>query len=155
MYTCNTFIIQATVATIVNYDRNKFIHLNHTQTRGKSYWRARLSTVDLFVLTSFDQLLFILKILFTFFTKQATLTRTSTVLSPPPQLVFLAQTQLTLWLGQNKTNIMRLNWYYYTSCKFFSVRNAPAYSSRVKILRQKRKTKANDISLCKANFLSL
>jgi hypothetical protein len=31
----------------------------------ESYWRAKLSTVDLSVLTSLDQLLFILKILFT------------------------------------------------------------------------------------------
>jgi hypothetical protein len=39
-----------------------------------------LSTVDLLVLTGLDQLLFILKIFFTFFTKQATLMRRSTVL---------------------------------------------------------------------------
>jgi hypothetical protein len=32
---------------------------------GKSYWRGRLCTVDLLVLTSADQLLFMLKILFT------------------------------------------------------------------------------------------
>ncbi len=53
----------------------------------KSYWRRRLSTVDLHVLTSSDQLLFILKILFTSFTKQATLMWRSTVvtvLSLPP-----------------------------------------------------------------------
>ncbi len=35
-----------------------------------------------------DQLLFLLKILFTFLTKQATLMRRLTVLSLPPQLVF-------------------------------------------------------------------
>ncbi len=35
-----------------------------------------------------EQFLFIVKILFTFFTKQATLIRRSTVLSLPPQLVF-------------------------------------------------------------------
>jgi len=34
---------------------------------GKSYWRARLSTVDLLVLTSINQLLFTMKILFTFY----------------------------------------------------------------------------------------
>ncbi len=56
---------------------------------GKAYWRGRLSTVDLLVLTSLDQLLFILKILFTYVTKQAaTLMRRSTVLSLPLQLVF-------------------------------------------------------------------
>ena len=52
---------------------------------GKSYWGGRLSTVDLLVLTSLCQLVFILKILFSFFTKQATLMRSSTVLSLPPQ----------------------------------------------------------------------
>ncbi len=55
-------------------------------------WRSgqgRLSTVDLLVLTSLHQLLLMLKILFTFFTKQPTLIRRSTVLSLPPQLVFL------------------------------------------------------------------
>jgi hypothetical protein len=45
--------------------------------------------VDHPVLTSLHQLLFILKILFTFFTIQATIFRSSDVLSLPPQLVFL------------------------------------------------------------------
>ncbi len=50
---------------------------------------GRISTVDLLVLTSLDQLLFILKIFFfTFFTKQATSMRKPTVLILPPQLVF-------------------------------------------------------------------
>jgi hypothetical protein len=40
-------------------------------------------------LTSLDQLVFILKILFTSFTKQGTLMRRSTVLSLPTQLAFL------------------------------------------------------------------
>ncbi len=43
----------------------------------------------------FNQLLFILQILFTFFTKQATLMRRSTVLSLPPQLVFPASAFIT------------------------------------------------------------
>ncbi len=55
---------------------------------GKSYWRGRLSTVYLLVQASLDQLLLILKVLFTFFTKQAILTRRSTVVSLPLQLVF-------------------------------------------------------------------
>jgi hypothetical protein len=55
---------------------------------GKSYNRGRLSTVDLLVPTSSDHLLFILKIFFYIFTKQATLMRWSAVLSLPPQLVF-------------------------------------------------------------------
>jgi hypothetical protein len=49
--------------------------------------RGRLCTVHLLVLTTLDQLLFILKALFTSFTKQATLMRRSTVLSLPLQLV--------------------------------------------------------------------
>jgi hypothetical protein len=47
-----------------------------------------MSTVDLLVLTSLDTLLFTLKILFPFDTKQATLMRRSTVLSLLLQLVF-------------------------------------------------------------------
>jgi hypothetical protein len=47
---------------------------------------GRLSTVDLLVRTNLDQLLHRLKILFTFFLKQATLMRRSTVLNHPPPL---------------------------------------------------------------------
>ncbi len=47
-----------------------------------------LSTVDLLVLASLDQLLFLLEILFIFVTKQATLVRKSTMLSFPLQLVY-------------------------------------------------------------------
>jgi hypothetical protein len=62
--TNETFIVQASL-TIIAYDcPNIFI----VQTTGKSYRRERLSTVDLLVLTSLYQLLFILKILFTFLT---------------------------------------------------------------------------------------
>jgi hypothetical protein len=43
---------------------------------------------DLLVLTSLDPLLFKSEILFTYVTKQATLTKTSSVLSLPSQLVF-------------------------------------------------------------------
>jgi hypothetical protein len=55
---------------------------------GKPYWRGKLNTVDLLVLTSLYQLLFILKILFSYVTKQAALMRRSTVLSLPFQLAF-------------------------------------------------------------------
>jgi hypothetical protein len=55
---------------------------------GKPYWSGRLSIVDLLVLTSLDQQLFTLKILFTFVTKQAKLMRRSTVLSLPVHLIF-------------------------------------------------------------------
>jgi hypothetical protein len=47
-------------------------------------------TVDLLVLTNLDQLLFIIKILFKCFIKQAALLRRLTVLSLPLQLVFPA-----------------------------------------------------------------
>jgi hypothetical protein len=57
-------------------------------TAGKPYRRGRLDTVDLLVLTSLDQVIFILKILFTCSTKQPTLIRRSTGLSFPLQLVF-------------------------------------------------------------------
>jgi hypothetical protein len=51
-----------------------------------------LSTVDLFVLTCLDQLLFDLNILNNFDTKQAALMRMSTVLRLPLQLVFPGRT---------------------------------------------------------------
>ncbi len=57
---------------------------------GKSYWRERLSTVDLLVLTSSDLLLLYWKYYFLSLTNQATLMRRSTVLSLPPLLVFHA-----------------------------------------------------------------
>jgi len=47
------------------------------------YWSGRLCTFDLLVITSFDEVLFILKILFPLFTKQATLTKRSTSLKVP------------------------------------------------------------------------
>jgi hypothetical protein len=47
-----------------------------------------LGTVDVLVLSSTDQLIVILKVLFTFFTKQATFMRRSTVLRLTLQLVF-------------------------------------------------------------------
>jgi len=46
-----------------------------------------VSTIDLLVLTSLDQLIFMLKVLFTFNTKQANLMRGATELSLPLQLV--------------------------------------------------------------------
>jgi hypothetical protein len=59
---------------------------------GKSYRGVELSIADLLVLTSLDQLVFILKILFSYFSKHATLMRISAVLSLPPQLVIPGQT---------------------------------------------------------------
>ncbi len=57
--------------------------------RRKSYWRGRLPTVNLPVLTSLNKLPFILKY-YLLFTKQATLKR-STLLSLPLQTIFLGQ----------------------------------------------------------------
>jgi len=48
----------------------------------------RISTVDLLVLTSLDELFLVLQALFTFLTKQASLTRRSMVPSLPLLLVF-------------------------------------------------------------------
>ncbi len=50
--------------------------------------KGRLSMVDLHEPTSLGQLIFIMKILFIFVTKQAALMRRSVVLSRPLQLVF-------------------------------------------------------------------
>jgi hypothetical protein len=61
--------------------------LSSTQRQGSHTEGVRLSAFDLLVLPSLDQLIFKFKILFSFFTKQATLVR-SAVLSLPPQLVF-------------------------------------------------------------------
>ncbi len=63
---------------------------------GNTSLRGRSSTVHLLVLTGLDQLLLILKKLFTFVTKQVTLMRSSTVLSLSLHLVFPAET-----IGQN------------------------------------------------------
>ncbi len=91
--------------------RNQCLHLDVTHRRknkvifltlprpGKPYWRGRLSTVDLLVLTGLDQLLLIVKILFTFFTNQATLMRRSTVLSFSLRLVFPASPLTRLSVG--------------------------------------------------------
>jgi hypothetical protein len=49
---------------------------------------GRPNTVDLLVLTSLVQLIFIFRVLITFITKQATLIRRSTVLILPLQLLF-------------------------------------------------------------------
>ncbi len=64
--------------------------------------RGRLCTVDLLVLTSLDQHSFIMKILFSSFTKQATLMRRSTVLRLSSGLVF--RDQSNLWSLPPKNN---------------------------------------------------
>jgi len=64
---------------------------------GNPCWRGMLRTVDLLVPTSKDQLLFILKILFTFFTKQAMLMRRSTVLSLPVEIVFPVASRVAIF----------------------------------------------------------
>ncbi len=55
---------------------------------GKPYWRGRLSTIDLLVLTSLDQVLLYCNYYLTFFTKHSTLMRRSTVLILPLKLIF-------------------------------------------------------------------
>jgi hypothetical protein len=55
-----------------------------------------LSTIDLLELTSFYQLLFILKILFTYVTKRAPIMKRSTVLSLLLQLVLSESTKVRL-----------------------------------------------------------
>jgi hypothetical protein len=55
---------------------------------GNPYRRVRNSTIELLVLTSSNQLLLLLKVYFSFFTKQAILTRRSTVPSLPFQQEF-------------------------------------------------------------------
>ena len=57
---------------------------------GKTYCGGRLSTVDLLVLTSLDQVIFIFKILFSFFTKTSYLNELVNCAESSPQLVFLA-----------------------------------------------------------------
>ncbi len=66
---------------------NKFQTLPIDTTK-KPYLRGRFSTVDLHIRPGIDHLLFKLLILPSFFTKQATLMRRSTVRSLPPQLPF-------------------------------------------------------------------
>jgi hypothetical protein len=52
---------------------------------GNPYWRGKLSTVDLLVLNSSDQLLFALKLYFSFY-KTTILIRRSTVPEPSPSV---------------------------------------------------------------------
>ena len=91
------------------------MHAAVTVLLGKSYWGGRLSTVVLFVLTSLAQLIFILKILFSFFTKQATLVRRSTVLCLPPQLVFPGAALAVATLGNSKPNTAKRAWTIWTN----------------------------------------
>jgi hypothetical protein len=67
---------------------------------GNPYWRGCLSTVDLLVLTSLDQLLVILQTTFTFFSKTRYLNKEVNRTEPSPsvsvrcyKLLFICQTQ--------------------------------------------------------------
>ncbi len=73
------------------YTNNLRVFANLSPQTGKPYWRGRINTANLLILTSLDQLLFLMTILFTYVTKQAALLRSSTVLSLPVQLVFPVQ----------------------------------------------------------------
>jgi hypothetical protein len=80
---------------------------------GKLYRRGRLSMVDLNVP---DELVFILKILFTFVKKQATLMRRSIVLSLPLQLVFSVKGSIFIYFFLwRKSNNSQFNWANYYS----------------------------------------
>ncbi len=81
-------IITNRIKTGADIDSDKNRHQFFLHRAGKFYQRGRLCTIDLLVLTSLHQLLYMLKILIYLFTKHPTLMRRSTVLSPPPQLVF-------------------------------------------------------------------
>jgi hypothetical protein len=74
-----------------------------SKTQGSLTEGEGLSTVDLLIPTSLDQLLFRLKRFFCIFTKQANLTRRSVVLSLPRLLVFPARPIAELWKVQNVT----------------------------------------------------
>jgi hypothetical protein len=53
---------------------------------GKPHWRGRSSTVDLLELTSLDHLVFILKEIFSLYTKQVTLMRRLNGAEPSPSV---------------------------------------------------------------------
>ncbi len=86
------------VHLLVNYNSKKFYRSGPRRRSfsptgwaypGKPYWKGRsLSTVDLLVLTSIDQLLLTMQTLFTFFKKRAALMRRLTVLRFPHLLGF-------------------------------------------------------------------
>jgi hypothetical protein len=79
----------ASVASFYDATEAKSSMLSKPGTSYRGGGAVRLSMFHSQVPTSLDQLLLKLKILFTFFTKQATLMRKSTVLSRPPQAVLL------------------------------------------------------------------
>jgi hypothetical protein len=56
------------------------------QRAGKSYWGGRLNTIDLLLLTSLDQLIFMLKILFQFFYKTSYLNEEVNCTEPSPSV---------------------------------------------------------------------
>ncbi len=73
---------------------------------GNPYWRGRISTVDLLVLTSSDQLLLMLKLYI--FTKWHNLMRRSTVLNISFQLGFPGEIELT-----SLYKLFWISWYSY------------------------------------------
>ncbi len=95
---------------------------------GKPYWRRRISIVDLLVLTSLNQLLFVLKIWNTFFTKQATLMRRSTVLSLSLSIPWFWQyifsAQYIYYFSQNCTKYV-IDWEILITPLFYYVKDNP------------------------------
>jgi hypothetical protein len=62
----------AVAATAAATEEGSYLWARSNVCPRKSYWRGRLSTIDLLMLTSLDQLLFMLKILFTFLQNKLT-----------------------------------------------------------------------------------
>jgi hypothetical protein len=73
---------------VAGYNLNPSTMLAGKIEAGNPNRKGRLSAVDLLVPTSLDQLLFLLYILFIFFTKEASLAKKPIVLSLSLQLVF-------------------------------------------------------------------
>jgi hypothetical protein len=76
--------------------------MNEILNQGTLTEGGRIGMIDLLVLTSLDQLLFRLKIFFSFLTKQANSMRRSTVLSLSLQLVFPDRTNNTVYLNKRQ-----------------------------------------------------
>ncbi len=74
------------------------------------------STVDLLVLTTLCQLFLILQTLFTYFTKQPTLKRRSSVLSLPLQLVFPVSVNRMHFSSPNSNPGTEYDWPPWTDC---------------------------------------
>ncbi len=83
---CHSSDFRSSIVKLKVFFRLIFLRLSRA---GKSFWRGRLSTVNLLPCTNqFSLSPLHVENIFTFFAKQATLMRRSTVHSLPPKLVF-------------------------------------------------------------------